>query len=316
MVNCDPNELMAAAKCFRCIPKGLQRAVQLYLLCQIVKKKNEGPVVAGLEWTPHNVQALWVDGTGPHTTDWDTFNTTALKASVTSLDFTVDPFNVIDTLTGLSTLPNLQTVAVDANNLVSLDASNCLSLVTLTAQGNLLTSVLVTNDAALQTLSLSGNILLASIDVTTCTALLTLLMNSCALTQIDVTQCTQLDNLDLGFNALSPLFGLDVSQNTILTQLDCTGNALDALDISACTIMQFLFCGSQFITNTNATVPTYILNRILVDLASTGIQNGTVDTSLQTPLAPPSSPGGGEPDGIAAVATLLGYGLPWTVTTD
>jgi hypothetical protein len=33
-----PQQLMDAAKCYRCIPNGMQPEVQTYLLCQIVNK--------------------------------------------------------------------------------------------------------------------------------------------------------------------------------------------------------------------------------------------------------------------------------------
>lgn len=32
---CDPDDLVNHARCFKCIPKGMQREVQIYLLCQI-----------------------------------------------------------------------------------------------------------------------------------------------------------------------------------------------------------------------------------------------------------------------------------------
>lgn len=34
-MNCDPSELMQQARCFKCIPNGMQPEVQTYLLCQI-----------------------------------------------------------------------------------------------------------------------------------------------------------------------------------------------------------------------------------------------------------------------------------------
>lgn len=33
-VNCDPAALVAAAKCFQCIPPGMEKPVELYLLAQ------------------------------------------------------------------------------------------------------------------------------------------------------------------------------------------------------------------------------------------------------------------------------------------
>lgn len=34
MISCTPNDLLNEARCFRCIPAGMQREVQIYLLCQ------------------------------------------------------------------------------------------------------------------------------------------------------------------------------------------------------------------------------------------------------------------------------------------
>ena len=34
-ISCDPNDLMEAAKCFSCVPRGMQPAVQTYLLAVI-----------------------------------------------------------------------------------------------------------------------------------------------------------------------------------------------------------------------------------------------------------------------------------------
>ena len=35
MTSCDPQDLMAAARCFRCIPAGMMDEVIMFLLCQI-----------------------------------------------------------------------------------------------------------------------------------------------------------------------------------------------------------------------------------------------------------------------------------------
>ena len=34
-LNCDPSALVAAAKCFECIPESMQKSVELYLLAVI-----------------------------------------------------------------------------------------------------------------------------------------------------------------------------------------------------------------------------------------------------------------------------------------
>lgn len=39
-INCDPAALVAAAKCFDCIPHRMQKAVELYLLAQMANGAN------------------------------------------------------------------------------------------------------------------------------------------------------------------------------------------------------------------------------------------------------------------------------------
>ena len=34
-ISCEPNDLLAASKCFKCIPSGTQREVMIYLLASI-----------------------------------------------------------------------------------------------------------------------------------------------------------------------------------------------------------------------------------------------------------------------------------------
>lgn len=36
-MNCDPQSLLNAARCFACIPKGTQKEIWIYLLCRVVK---------------------------------------------------------------------------------------------------------------------------------------------------------------------------------------------------------------------------------------------------------------------------------------
>jgi hypothetical protein len=41
-VNCDPNALLEAARCYRCIPKGMQDEVITWLLCQVANQSGGG----------------------------------------------------------------------------------------------------------------------------------------------------------------------------------------------------------------------------------------------------------------------------------
>lgn len=43
-ISCDTNDLMAAAKCYKCIPTGMQNEVIIYLLAEILKAENGAAV--------------------------------------------------------------------------------------------------------------------------------------------------------------------------------------------------------------------------------------------------------------------------------
>lgn len=45
-VNCDPNALMQAAACYKCIPQGMQPEVMIYLLANILNAQNGAAVDA------------------------------------------------------------------------------------------------------------------------------------------------------------------------------------------------------------------------------------------------------------------------------
>lgn len=277
MVNCDPNELMAAARCFRCIPKGLQRAVQLYLLCQIVKKKSSPSVL--FEWFPHASLAQWIDDTGPHTTDWNTFAATAHNDLVTDIDFegpaTVDITSVINQ----DTLPALINFSIGGNTLLGvLDMSNCVTLVNLSAFNCSLAGafgIVLTNCVSLQFLDSTTN-LLTKLDLTTCVAMDTvttaanlltgntgLVLNDCVvLSSINASSNPLLtkavcnfspnfmatatfDNCDLTGNA-----GLLSSSNNVFASISCDTNPnLTALDVSAWTQASVVFCPNCGLTD-------------------------------------------------------------------
>lgn len=62
-MNCEPEDLIAAAKCYRCIPRGMQASVQLYLLASIA---NAG-VLSPRYVLPDGAGGFWLlvtDGLG------------------------------------------------------------------------------------------------------------------------------------------------------------------------------------------------------------------------------------------------------------
>lgn len=41
MIDCDPDALVEAAKCFRCIPEGMTLEVWIYLICQWLERTRD-----------------------------------------------------------------------------------------------------------------------------------------------------------------------------------------------------------------------------------------------------------------------------------
>ena len=50
-MNCDPNSLASAAKCFQCLPNSIIGAIKTYLMCQWQNAAGNAQNF-GLEWTP------------------------------------------------------------------------------------------------------------------------------------------------------------------------------------------------------------------------------------------------------------------------
>ena len=53
MAQCDVQALMDTAKCFSCLPPGIQKALELQLLCELLNKINNIP-------TPEDLQEVFV----------------------------------------------------------------------------------------------------------------------------------------------------------------------------------------------------------------------------------------------------------------
>ena len=72
--------------------------------------------------------------------------------------------------------------------------------------------------------------------------------NGANLTAIDVSNNTQLTELDCSYNLLS---SLDVSKNTQLQTLSCSFNNLSSLDVSKNTQLKRLYCFANYLTSLN-----------------------------------------------------------------
>ena len=183
----------------------------------------------------------------------------------------------------------LNTLNCSSNLLTSLPTTLPSELTYLNCSSNKLTSLptmpsgiqqVYANDNKLSaTLSITGKSSLKTLDVKNNTALTTLdCSNGGALTSLDVSGCTAMKNLYCSNNRLtslpslpsgiqqvyandnklsgtltitgkSSLKTLDVSDNTLLTNLDCGGNALTTLNVSGCTAMTTLDCNNNKLTS-------------------------------------------------------------------
>ena len=77
-------------------------------------------------------------------------------------------------------------------------------------------------------------------------SLITLFCRNNQLTSLDISQNTVLEELDCGENQLT---SLDLSQNTVLEELDCGENQLTSLDLSQNTVLTTLYCQYNQLTS-------------------------------------------------------------------
>ena len=145
MTNCDPNALMEAAKCFKCIPRKSLREILIYLFCQLA---NSVAVGCNFAWTPSAVTINWTDGFGLHTDNLTNFNATADIPTVTVIDLTS---TLVETIDCLGALPSLVDFNCDGN--ANLTSINCSATPALTTVGGYFKSV---DCASLTVLNLSS----------------------------------------------------------------------------------------------------------------------------------------------------------------
>lgn len=223
----DIQALLDASRCYRCIPAGSMREVQIGILSRVIGCITPEPTPipptppeAPFSWAPEGVAALWIDSNGAHNDTYPVFNAIADRNSVTSIDINESGVTGIN---NLSSLPALVSFDCSLNALTSLNACNCFHLITLYCQDN----------PAMSSLLLSGS-----------TSLQTLICSADALTSLDVTGLTALTTLDCNTNAITPsITGL--STCTALVTLNVNGNPLTGtLNVAALTNMTDLNCGN------------------------------------------------------------------------
>lgn len=175
MISCDPNDLMAAAKCYRCIPKGSLQEVMIYLICQWA---NGGPPVPQFSYEPPTAQINWTDANGNFgPVDRATFFATADIASVSDVNLdnqgvtSITAPQALPALINFSTrynatnsltfvgCANLQLLRADLSGITFLTVSNCPGLISIQASSNLFTTMSVGSLTALNFANFSSGLL-------------------------------------------------------------------------------------------------------------------------------------------------------------
>ncbi len=174
----------------------------------------------------------------------------------------------------VSSCTALTTLNCAYNRLTSLNVSSCTTLTYLDCSNNQIAGLDVSSNSALTYLDCSENCkppmmlpegnfsdyvyFLDSLDVTANIALTILKCNNNGLLSLNTTGLTALTYLDCSFNPRgffngmksyvwchysSPL--LNFLSNTALSYLNCSGNVLQSLDVSACTALTYLDCSDE-----------------------------------------------------------------------
>ncbi len=181
----------------------------------------------------------------------------------------------INDATGVSYMKSLNWLALDYNNLNSLQIENNTTLVILRASNNSLTNLEVSNLTLLTNLNLYNN-KLENLDVGNLTVLANLDIINNSLTSLDISNNTRLTNLGSSFN---PLGNLNVSNNTQLFSLVATSNSLSSIDVSSLTRLSKLYLNSNSLTSINISSNT----KLRTLFVSTNPLN-SIDLSTNTEL--------------------------------
>lgn len=302
----DPNALLNLARCFRCVPPGMQSELWVRALCSWAFT----PVAPAnaFNWAPQASLMRWSDATHPLTTsNFAFFQANADPLTVDVLQYT--PVTQLTAVNNLYALPLLNTINFAGTagpgtplKITDLDLTNCTNLV----------SCAVTFSK------------LQTIELVNCPNLSVLSVHNSFLTDVNLLACSALTNVNVGANLLGTLH-TSAAANPLINTLIVSGNValvVQPFNLDAYTLLQTLLAdntglgtipilGTQPINNllgNNNTMAPVDVSATLSALDANTLNNGTVNLALQTPSSPPTM------SGIVALNNLLNKG--WTATTD
>ncbi|MCR5203572.1 MAG: hypothetical protein K6E47_00775 [Lachnospiraceae bacterium] len=179
----------------------------------------------------------------------------------------------------LSTNTNLITLCCAEGLLSALDISNCKELTYIDCQDNNLGFIDFGENTKLTYLNCSHNGMF-DLDLTCNTALKTLLCDYCGLEWLRIDNCKDLEILSCGYNHLdindiqfdryknlrslnigdnSNFYSLDISQNTLLEELNCANDQIPKLDISNNPNLLYIDCSGNSIRSLDTSNQRYLL---------------------------------------------------------
>jgi len=213
-MNCDPQSLMEAAKCYRCLPHSRLREAQVYLLCQWAN--NLTPPVVPFYFALDQALDLWIDTNGTHNAGNYTlaqFQAIADYPSVTRLTF-ITATN-LTSISGLQNFPLLS--RFDCGKLRSpiLDFSGLFNL-------QIISTTTAFVHSELTSLTLNG-----------CSALYQLWITSQSLASVDISDCPLLTNINLQSNLLTQTAVDNILHQLVLHGQTGGGVTLDGLTNAA-----------------------------------------------------------------------------------
>ena len=319
-MNCSPQELVKTARCFACVPKQQRWGAAAYLLCQWKNNQDVEPPTIPVVWVPATAEVTWTDILGLHVGNLALFTATADKATVGILDFPT--LQNITSITGLQSLPLLNTLNISRELLTSLDVLDCDNLTTIDCSLNNLSSLNASGLLNLQTVECSGNPNMLSLNFSGCSSLISVVGNNLfALTSLTLTGCTSLVILStavstnltaINFADIPALVIFDGNSSGLLSANFSTcplivniilknSFNLSSIILTGCTVLQHLeaygdaltsldvsTCVSMNYLDINSCFLTDVeITTVICDIAAHAVNNGYLDVSFMvTPTAP------------------------------
>lgn len=141
-MNCDPKALLAAAKCYQCLPKNVWQSAIISLLCEWANNKN-----GRFSYEPESANMQWHDSNGIKSGNLAYFYANADLASVDTV--VIIGNQGVTSVTNISFLTALLIFGCNHNSVTELDFTGCSNVFSIQCGFNLLGTVTLTGCTSL-----------------------------------------------------------------------------------------------------------------------------------------------------------------------